>query len=112
MKPVLGETQEHWASQILGTGYRQFNSPSGIGGLAKEKEDGNRLDILAVHSETPRAGQFRQFIGQCKEQYKTICVWVVDNITLRAALIRYGFTEETEVQPDGEYVNGFRWDKP
>jgi hypothetical protein len=110
MNKILGETHTHWVSQILGTGYLQFQSPSGIGGLAQEYDNGNRLDILAINSEVQGSGQLREFIKQCKDVYSTICIWVVENPTLASALGRYGFTPEVEIRND-ETVHGFRWDK-
>lgn len=109
---VLGQTRPDRIAQILGTGYERFNSLTGVDGLAKV--NGDRLDVLAVHTPEPfqNRGCCREFVRQAKEQYCTVCIWHVDNQTLAGALKRYGFTPETEIQSDGEIVPGWRWDKP
>lgn len=93
---------------ILETGYQRFDSATGISGLAKA--NGTRLDVLAVSTHSQGNGQFREFIKRCKERYRTICVWFDENPIVHGALERYGFTPETEIQPDGESVTGMRWD--
>jgi hypothetical protein len=107
--PLLGRWEPDPIGQILETGYNRFQSTSRIGGLAKWTDE--RLDLLAVHAFTPGAGQFRGFIEKAKEQFTTICVWQVGNVTLDAALRRYGFTPETEIDGRGEALTGFRWDR-
>lgn len=47
---------------ILQTGYFRFETPLGVGGLARIGDD-DELDVLAVHSEQEGIGQFRRFIG-------------------------------------------------
>lgn len=106
---LLGGWEPDPVGQILGTGYQRFQSRCGIGGLAKWTDE--RFDLLAVHASEPRAGQFRGWIALVKERFKTICVWHVDNVTLAAALRRYGFDPETEIDGTGEVLTGFRWDK-
>lgn len=106
---LLGETEPDPVGAILGTGYYRFSSPVGIDGLCKV--NGGRLDLLAVISREPSKGHLREFLRQAKEHYRTVCVWHVDNPALGPALERYGFTPETEIQPDGEIVPGYRWDK-
>lgn len=96
------------AGQILGTGYNRFVSHCGIDGLAKE--NGDRLNLLAVGSSNPGTGQFRNFIAECKRFYKTICIWECWNPILPPILERYGFKSETEIQGDGEVLDGYRWD--
>jgi hypothetical protein len=105
---VLGSIYPDPCAQVLGTGYSQFNSPSGIDGLAKWTDD--RLDLLAVVTPTPGRGQFREFIKSAERHFRTICIWEVWNPWLESVLKRYGFTQETEVLGTGEIVNGFRWD--
>lgn len=99
-------------SLALGMGeqaFHRFSSPIGVRGLAKWK--GGRLDILAIESAVPGAGQFRKFISLCKDSFQTICIWQIWNESLHAALLRYGFTPQTEISGDGEVINGLRWDK-
>lgn len=105
---VLGRTEPDPAGLILGTGYERFESPTGIDGLAKE--NGDRLDVLAVYAREHGQGAFREFIRLAKKEYRTVCVWLDDNPAIGPALQRYGFTPETEIQPDGEIVTGWRWD--
>lgn len=108
--PLMGKVEPDPVGEMLGTGYVQFQSPGGIGGLAKWSED--RLDLLAVHAFIEGKGQFREFIAQAKGQFKTICVWEDWNPIVGPALKRWGFTPETEIQGWGESVNGWRWDSP
>lgn len=89
--------------------YHRFVTDSGIGGLAKWAN--GRLDILAVHSDVVGQGRFREFIAHCKDSFDTICIWEVWNESLKQALARYGFSEQTEIQGDGEVCTGMRWDK-
>lgn len=109
-KSVLGKVSPDMAGMMLQTGYNRFSSPVGIDGLAKV--NGDRLDILAVHAATPGFGQFREFMKLCKKQFNTICIWEIWNPSLEAALLRYGFTPQTEITGWGETVHGLRWDKP
>ena len=103
---VLGTTTTSIVSKMLGTGYSNFESPSGVRGLAKT--DGDRLDILAVESDIQGAGQFRLFIRLCKQEFRSIYVWHVLNPHMNAILRRYGFLPIQETH-DGEVLNGYRW---
>lgn len=94
---------------VLNTGYNRFESSHGIDGLAKTSD--NRLDLLALIARNPAQGQFRAFITACKDQFDVIAVWEIWNITLRAALERYGFTEETDMDC-GEVQQIMVWRKP
>lgn len=105
---LMGDYRPDPIGEILHTGYMQFQSPTGIGGLAKWA--GERLDLLAVHARTRQQGEFRKFIALAKGRFQTICVWEISNPILDAALERYGFQPETELQGDGEIINGRRWD--
>ena len=105
---ILGQTQIDPIGKILETGYLRFQSPTGLAGLAKR--NGDRLDILAVHSSKEGRGQFREFILKAKSEFKTICVWEIWNPILESALSRYGFAAETEITAWGEAVKGMRWD--
>lgn len=108
--PLMGEFESDPVGAILGTGYMRFQSPGGIGGLAKWSDD--RLDLLAVHASVEGKGQFRDFIAQAKLVFKTICVWEDINPIVGPCLARYGFTREIEIQGWGEAVEGWRWDRP
>lgn len=106
---ILGELTLDPVSQVLGTGYLRFQSPTGIDGLAKVKE--NRLDLLAFNALVPGVGQFRRFIGRCKREYETICIWEVWNPWLHEVLQRYGFRAYSEVDRDtDERLEGYRYD--
>jgi hypothetical protein len=107
---LLGKTEPDAAAVLLGTGYWRFESPYGIDGLFKEEDD-NRLNLLMVIANDPGKGHFRTFMRAMMANYKTICVWSIWNQALEAALIRYGFTPETEILSTGEAVEGLRWDK-
>ena len=97
---LLGAVEPDPIGQMLGTGYMRFQSPDGLGGLAKWSTD--RLNLLAVHASVPGKGQFRDFIAKAKLEWKTICVWEDWNPLVGQALARYGFQRETEIQGDGE----------
>ena len=106
---LLGAVEPDPIGVVLCTGYMRFQSPGGLGGLAKWTD--TRLDLLAVHAMIEGRGQFRDFIASAKREWQTICVWEDWNPVVGPALARYGFTRETEVQGDGEIINGWRWDK-
>lgn len=108
MMAVLGITMPDFVSDILGTGFMRFESPTGISGLAKT--DDTRLDILAVDATTPGFGQFREFIKQCKSEYESIYIWEVWSPIMHSALERYGFHQIKEFQIDAD-VEGWRWTK-
>lgn len=97
---------------MLGFGemaFHRFETDAGVGGLLKLS--GGRLDILAIHSDNQGRGHVRDFISACQKEYAVICFWHVDNVSLKAALLRYNFKPEMEIQGDGEAVDGLRWDK-
>lgn len=104
---------------ILHTGYYRFTTrwngvSMGIGGLAKWTEQldpESRLDVLAIHADSPGRGEFRTFIKRAKQQFRTICVWITLNPSIAPVLVRYGFKPEMELQGDGETVDGWRWDR-
>jgi len=79
-----------------------------LGGLARWTD--SRLDILAIHSDQENTGQCRWFFKDAKRQFKTICVWAINDQVLQAALERYGFTPQTEIDGKGEVLTGMRWD--
>jgi|SRR3989304_3216074 len=106
---VLGQTNPDPLSEVLGTGYSRFQSPTGIDGLAKEEKD--RLDLLAFNALVPGIGQFRRFIQRCKREYETICIWEIWNPMLHEVLQRYGFRAYSEKDRDtGELLEGYRYD--
>lgn len=107
--PLLGTAEPDPIGAILGIGYWRFQSPNGIGGLAKWTDD--RLDLLAIHAFVEGRGEFRQFVADAKSHFKTICVWEDWNPIIGQALERYGFMRETEIQGDGEIIKGWRWDR-
>lgn len=108
-KAVFKHSAPDPVGQLLGTGYDRFESVRGIDGLGKEKD--GRLDVLAVHATKPGTGQFRAFIGHCKQHYRTVCVWEIFNPTVEQALKKYGFTEAHEIDGmTGEQLKGYRWD--
>jgi hypothetical protein len=111
-KTVFSREEPDYISQMLGTRFNRFESLCGICGLAKDNGFG-RLELLAVSSNDPGNGQFREFIKLCKSHYQTICVWHVDNPFLGPCLERYGFYFTTEISglSDGEILEGYRWDK-
>jgi hypothetical protein len=96
-------------SILLGTGYRNFSSRTGIEGLGRVQ--GDTLDLLAVATRTPGRGQFRDFMRLAKAEFAAIELWAVGNAQLAQALRRYGFTPCRRVEPWGERVAGFRWTK-
>lgn len=106
---VLGLTNPDPVGELLGTGYLRFQSPTGIDGLAKE--NGDRLDLLAINALIPGIGQFRRFIRRCKREYETICIWEVWNSWLPEVLQQYGFRAHSEKDRDtGERLEGYRYD--
>lgn len=106
---VVGVLASDPVGLMLGTGYHRFKAACGIDGLAKV--DGKRLDLLAVVTDTPGKGQFREFIRLAKAAYDTVRVWQISNPTLNEALKRYGFTRTWTLGPDGEVVTGRVWTK-
>lgn len=95
--------------KILGTQMMKFESVCGVGGLARE--NGDCIELLAVASFIEGKGMFRDFIALCKQHYKTICIWHVDNPKLPPALLRYGFQPDLMIDRFGFTMKGFRWDK-
>lgn len=108
MSAILGIISPDPVALELGTGYSKFHSPAGTKGLAKEQ--GDRLDILAVESQTPGTGQFKSFIEGCKAQYSTVCVWLDWNPEIGQRLSKWGFSRVREQQLD-EVLEGWRWDE-
>jgi len=103
---VLGETRRHWASDVLGTGYDEFKSPTGLTGLAKVRD--GQLHVLAVYAPSPGHGQLRGFIELCKQEYDVIYVWDVSNEDLAVTLRRYGFKAIIGNDPDNnDLLSGY-----
>jgi hypothetical protein len=98
------------AGQILQTRFLRFESSFGISGLCRENSAG-MIEILAIASNSPQRGQCRRFFRALKRNFKTICVWHVENPILAAALARYGFRPEETVDEHGDRLTGFRWDQ-
>lgn len=103
---ALGTKTLDLASQLLGLNYKRFQSPTGIEGLAKE--DGKRLDILAVNATKPGTDQFHEFIIWCKAEYEAIYVWEIWNPLLEQILQRYGFQVALQLVK-GQMVWGRSW---
>jgi len=108
MSAVLGITTPDPIAVKLDFILSRFHSPAGTMGLAKEQ--GDRLDILEVESETPGTGQFKAFIAGRKAQYSTVCVWLDWNPEIGKRLSKWGFRRVTEWQME-ENVEGWRWDE-
>lgn len=101
---ILGKLSPDFVSQVLGTGFKQFESPTGIHGLAKlTKRD--RLEVLAVLATNPGAGQFRAFIEGAKAEACSITFLSIMNPLLAATLKRYGFKKVRL----GDRGDGMRW---
>jgi hypothetical protein len=103
---------------MLKTHYREFHSPFGVDGLAKELNGGKHLDVLAFYIPPHRQGQgrLRTFITEAKKQYTEISVWEIGNPVLESALTRYGFEPATKQEWDRinkrhETVTGMVWKK-
>lgn len=109
--PQRGRGRETENERMLGTGYSRFDSNFGMSGMVRIRGEAmDRLDILAVHAQTPGAGAFRRFIAGSKTQFNTIAVWEVWNPWLPEVLLRYGFHPVRERDPiTREKVRGYRW---
>lgn len=107
---ALGTISPDPVGVMLGSNMKRFTSPTGLEGLARD--NGDRLDVLAVINPTKMTGCFRAFISQAKLEYKTICVLAVDNHIVRSALLRYGFVADVEIDQFGDIQHLLRWDKP
>lgn len=93
----------------MNTGYQRFTHTSGVQGLAKVT--GKRLDLLAVVSSHPGAGEFRAFIADAKKHFDVIAIWEIWEPLLDGILQRYGFTRTTLTE-DGETTTGRLWTNP
>jgi hypothetical protein len=110
--PLLGRLFPDPVGICLGTNFERFYSPFEVDGLCKILEDGKRLDILAIASQDPGRGCCRRFFAAAKNHFDTICVWVILEPIVASMLMRYGFVPASEIMPDGEWVEGFKWVKP
>lgn len=109
MNPILGYTQPDPTGEMLGTGMMQFSSAVGVDGLCQELSNGDELILLVVAARQPGKGQFRNFIHQCKSNYKIIRVLEVWNDELRKTLLRYRFSESKWTDCLGECLNSMEW---
>ena len=91
--------------EMLGTGYKRFESSVGINGLAKVT--GKRIDILAVVATRQRTGQFRRFIAAAKNAFDVVAVWEDWNHVVGDALHRYGFSRTWRHEDDGTRSAGW-----
>jgi hypothetical protein len=107
---ILGQTSPDPIGVMLDTRMERFTSPCGLEGLARAT--GDRLDVLAVRNPTGIPGRFRAFIAAAKLEYRTICVLSIENPAIHAALLRYGFTPDVEIDQFGDTQELLRWDKP
>lgn len=107
MQPMMGRTRVDPWSQLLGTGFTQFDSHCGVGGLARERD--GCLELLAVHGCHPGKGEFRKFITIAKRNYRGILVLSIWSPHLEKILLRYGFTPFTRTEVDGEQMDGMEW---
>jgi hypothetical protein len=105
----LGVVEPDPIGQLLETGYSRFVSPLGVSGLAKE--EGKRVDLLAVVSHEEGKGHFGNFLRHCQETYETVCVWEDWNPILAPMLAKRGFCRASETDKFGELLTGWRWDK-
>lgn len=95
------------AGLIFEIGYKRFETPHGIRGLACVS--GDRLDILSVEASVPRSGQFRRFIASAKGAFSTIAVWEDWNPLIGKILKRYGFERACSLYSDGSASDGWKW---
>lgn len=107
---VLGITSPDPVGVMLNTRMQRFVSPTGIEGLARAT--GDRLDVLAVINPTPIRGCFGKFIAAAKTEYRTICVWAIENPIVDQALRRYRFTDDVTIDEFGDTQQLLRWDRP
>lgn len=91
---VLGVTKNNMWGDLLGTGFREFESPEGINGLYMIAEGG--LHLLAVFARNPGTGQFRRFIEKAKDEFRFIQIDDIMNPTMTGILERYGFVQEDQ----------------
>lgn len=105
----LGVVEPDPIGVILETGYSRFVSPLGVSGLAKE--EGDRVDILAVVSHEKGKGHFGNFLRHCQNTYATVCIWKDWNPILAPMLVKRGFRHTSETDKFGEKLDGWRWDK-
>lgn len=108
--PVFKTFEPDPIGEILRTGFWRFTSHAGIDGLARET--GNLLEILAVATDNPGNGQFRQFIADCKRHYRVVTIWKIWNPFLEAVLWRYEFNPVSAREADGEIISGMTWFNP
>jgi hypothetical protein len=93
--------------EILGTGFQRFAVHRfELNGLLKIT--GDSLEILAVVSENEDRGNFRDFIDACKDRFREVIVWHIDNPIVESALSRYGFVATQKFERD-ERIPGMIW---
>jgi len=106
---VLGVTRADPIGLLLETRFLRFTCRNGLEGLARPH--GDRLDLLAVRNQTEKRGLFRDFIAMAKLEYKTICVFSIENPAVHDSLLRYGFTLDIEIDEFGDVQKLLRWDQ-
>lgn len=93
------------------TGFVTFRALCGVGGLAKEDPETKTLEVLAVHADKPRSGQFRRFVAQLKSSYEHVSFIHEFSPILAQALDRYGFHRVVEKVGPCETATVWRWDR-
>lgn len=106
--PVIGELRANAISEFLRSPYKEFGPAGGIRGLASVDDD-NTLNLVAILSDDPGQGNFRDFMKECKTHYPAIRVWAVLNEDLPAVLTRYGFTKGHDMGYDGKMEEVWDW---
>jgi hypothetical protein len=106
MSTTLGQLKPHWLGDVLGTNFMEFDTPT-VQGLARE--DGDRVEILAIYSKEQGRGYFRDFIARCKGEFREVRVLTIMEPQVAKALKRYGFRKFQRREPDGERVAGMVW---
>lgn len=88
-------------AKALKSGFQEFFSPFGIGGLAKLTDEG--LEILAIASDDPGNGNFTRFMDVVESKFNLVRFWDVLNPVLLTTLMRRCYTLQT--LPDEHGVN-------
>lgn len=109
--PVVGQLFPDDTAIKLGTGYSQFRCWTfKMDGLCKV--NGRHIEILAIVSNQPGQGMFREFVRALKPVYDSITFWADMNPILSNALHRYGFVRVDSVDSDGSRIRGWQWVHP
>lgn len=108
--PVVGRLEQDETANVLGTGYMQFdNKPLHMMGLCKPIPGG--ISILAVATDCPGRGHFREFVRQLQFYFARVEFLVDLNPVVSQALFRYGFVRICKIDSDGSRIRGWEWIK-